>query len=120
MSYANPSPTFQPAMRVISAITNANPAAVTTSFDHDYISGEIVRLIIPPGYGMTQANKLEGAIVVTGDDTFTINIDTTLFDVFASPGSSPEDLQFAQVIPIGEINEILSAATQNVLPSGDR
>lgn len=78
-------PVFQRAMRIISNVTNANPAVVTTTFDHQYLTGMIVRLIIPKGYGMTQANQLYAPIVVTGDTTFTIDIDTTMFDRFASP-----------------------------------
>jgi hypothetical protein len=115
--YAVPSPTFQPAMRLIAAITNANPAAVTTTFDHDYHSGLIVRLDIPVADGMQQANGLTGTITVTGSDTFTIDIDTTFFDVFAIPGSpSPHQNTCAQVVPIGEVNESLAQSTQNVLP----
>lgn len=106
------SPTFQPAMRIVTAITNANPAAVTTSFDHDYVTGTIVRLIIPDGFGMLQADGLFSDITVTGLDTFTIDIDTTKFDTFAVPGSN---VQYAQVVPIGEISSTLAAAFTNVL-----
>lgn len=113
---AQPFPVFQKAMRIISAITNANPAAVTTTFNHQYVTGMIVRLNIPNGFGMVQANQLYGAIVVTGDTTFTIDIDTTTFDVFAAPSSFPLNYQYAQCTPIGEISPLLSAATQNVLP----
>ncbi len=111
------SPTFQPAMRVITAITQANPCTITTSFDHDYITGEIVRLYVPNTFGMIQVNKLQGEITVTASDTFTVDIDTTSFDAFAVPASN---VQFAQVVPIGERNDLLSAATDNVLPSGTR
>lgn len=114
--FAIENPTYQPAMRIISAITRANPAAVTTTFDHNYGSGEIVRLNIPVGFGMQQANQLVGTITVTGDTTFTINIDSTFFDSFADPGGKQE----AQVTPIGEINELLRFATNNVLPTGNR
>lgn len=118
--YAAQSPTFQPAMRLISAITNANPAQVTTTFDHDYVTGIIVRLEIPRAVGMHQANGLTGTITVTGTATFTVDIDTTDFDVFAIPGSpSPHDNTCAQVIPIGEDNSLLRAATQNILPNGE-
>ena len=109
-------PTFQKAMRIISSLSNANPAVVVTTFDHDYITGMVVRLIIPKGFGMVQANELSGEITVTADDTFTIDIDTLGFDTFAAPASLPLSAQSAQVIPIGEIAEILSAATRNVLP----
>jgi len=108
-------PVFQPAMRIISGITNANPALVTTTFDHDYITGEILRLNIPAGYGMEQANQLYAPIIVTSPTTFTIAIDTILFDTFIIPSTFPDDRQYAQVTPIGEINELLAAATTNVL-----
>ncbi len=111
------SPTFQPAMREISAITQANPATVTTTFDHDYITGEIVRLYIPLDHGMIRADQLVGEITVTAATTFTINIDTTGFEAFVVPGAS---LQCPQVVPLGERNSLLLAATDNVLPSGNR
>lgn len=105
-------PTFQPAMRVITAITQANPAQVTTSFAHDYLTGLIVRLNIPEGFGMQQANQLYGPIIVTGNTTFTIDIDTTTMDAFAVPVGNT---QYALVTPIGEINSQLYQATRNVL-----
>ena len=115
--YANPSPAFQPAMRLISSITNANPAVVTTTFDHDYITGTIVRLHIPDGYGMKQADEQAVTIAVTGTDTFTINIDTIRFDALVIPGVFPYYFsRYPLAIPIGELNSILTAAVQNVLP----
>lgn len=109
-------PVFKPAARVITAITKANPASVTTSFDHNYVTGTIIRLFIPAGFGMVQANNLEGSIIVTSDTTFTIDIDTTNFDTFAAAATFPQSYQYAQCIPTGEINSILSASTFNVLP----
>lgn len=106
-------PVFQPAMRAIAAITNSNPAIVTTTINHLYITGTIVRLDIPPLAGMQQANQQFGPIVVTGPTTFTIGIDTTYYDVF-TPLLSP--LQQAQAVPIAENSDILTAAVQNVLP----
>jgi len=116
-SYANPLPTFQRAMRVISAITKANPAAVTTTFAHQYATGDIVRIDVPLGFGMQQINQQTGTITVTGSTTFTITIDTTSYDAFVVPsfpvGQAHQD---AQVVPVGEINANLQSATQNVLP----
>jgi hypothetical protein len=105
-------------MRIIASITNASLAAVTTTFNHQYLTGTIVRLVIPLGFGMVQANQLFGEIVVTGPTTFTIGIDTTNFGVFAAPATFPENTQSAQCVPIGENNNTLKAATQNVLPYG--
>lgn len=112
---ADPDPTFQPARRTVIAITNANPAQVTTSFDHDYITGLIVRLVIPSLFGMTQIDGLTGEIVVNGTDTFLIDIDTTNFNAFSIPGTLPNNYQCPQVIPIGEDNALLTGATRNVL-----
>ena len=110
-------PIFQPAMRLIASITQSNPAVITTTFAHQYISGTIVRLDIPPADGMQQANQLFAPILVTGPTTFTMPIDTTLFTPFAIPVSPPPYINTcAQVVPIGEINAILTAAVQNVLP----
>ncbi len=106
---AIPFPTFQPALRLMSSISNSNPAIVTTTFDHQYKTGSIVRLHIPPGIGMQQADGLTGTISVTAPTIFAIDIDTTTFDPLLSPTG-------AQVVPVGEINSMLTAATQNVLP----
>ena len=109
-------PTFQPAMRIISAITNGFPASVTTTFAHQYMDGLIVRLDIPVGFGMEQANQLFGAIEVTSPTTFLIPIDTTYFTPFAAPMLYPYNRQYAQSVPFGEVNEILTQAVMNVLP----
>lgn len=116
-------PVFGPSMRLILSITNANPAAVTTSLDgivagnHGYITGTKVRLDIPPACGMQQANQLVGSIVVTGLTTFTIDIDTSTFEPFSIPVGAPPSVDIcAQCVPVGEINEILTAAVQNLLP----
>ena len=111
-------PTFQRAMRLITAITNTNPAQVTTSFPHNYGSGDIVRLHVPHYFKMHRADKLVGEIIVTGPTTFTINIDTTGFNPFVAP-AAPEPWyieKYACVTPVGEIAANLSGATRNVLP----
>lgn len=77
-------PVFQRAMRVIESITNAYPAVVTTTTNHQYITGMIIRLNIPSGYGMQQVNQQQGLITVLTDTTYSIDIDTTLMDPFLS------------------------------------
>lgn len=121
--YAVQFPTFQRAMRNILTITQDFPALVTTTFDgttpgdHQYSTGLIARLIIPNGFGMVQANQLEGPITVINDTQFTIPIDTTNFDAFVVPDFNPGGFGTpAQVVPVGEVNDILTEATQNVLP----
>lgn len=116
--YANPNPVFQPAMRIISAITNSFPATVTTTFAHQYKSGTIVRLDIPPADGMQQISGQTFPILVTGATTFTVPVNTTNFDPFAIPVSpSPHVNTCAMVVPVGEVSATLIAATINVLNS---
>lgn len=110
-------------MRNVFAITNNNPALVTTTFDginpgnHDYSTGLIVSLRIPDGFGMVQANNLYAPITVVNATQFTMAIDTTDFDPFVIPMSVGYLYQTpAQVIPTGEVNDILTMACQNVLP----
>ncbi len=115
--YANPNPIFQPAMRLIASITNADPAIVTTTFAHQYESGLIVRLDLPPATGMQQADGVTGTITVIDATSFSMPIDTRRFDIFALPESpGPFDNTCAQVVPIGEVNESLAQATRNILP----
>lgn len=120
-TFAFANPVFEPSMKIILNITNSFPATVTTSVDgvnpanHNYQTGLIVRLVIPPGFGMTQANQLTGAINVISPTMFNIDIDTTTFGVFVMPPNFPQNYQQAQVVPVGEVNSILSEATQNVL-----
>ncbi len=106
-------PVFQNAMRIITNITNANPAVITTSFAHQYETGLIVRLILPPGYGMYQANQALSDITVIDSVTFSMNLDTLNFDPFTTPILQA---QYAQVIPVGEVNSTVYLAYKNVLP----
>jgi len=109
-------PVFQPAMRPISAITSSLLVMITTSINHNYVTGEIVRIVLPLGFGMQQMNQVYGPITVTGLTTFTMPVDSTTFDPFHVPSQYPQNQQYAQVIPIGELSGQLNAAYQNVLP----
>jgi len=119
--FAIPFPTYQPSMRLIESITNSFPAHVTTTINHQYVNNMVVRLDIPPAFGMIQANQLFGNIVVTGNTTFDIDIDTTLFDSFVTPAlPEPHLNSYAQSVPIGSRTGTLdlNPAVKNVLPYG--
>ena len=114
---AIPNPSYLPAVRDIVAITNSFPATVTTSFDHNYLSGLIVRMIVPANYGMFQINKLKGSITVTSPTTFTIPLDTTTFDTFVVPTEQTYQplVNPAQSVPVGEDADMLDQSFVNVL-----
>jgi len=104
-------------MRVIASITNALQPTVTTTLNHQYIVGTIVRFDIPLLFGMQQLNQQIGTILsVPTPTTFTIGIPTNNMDPFVLPTTFPPAYQDAQVVPVGESNDILAAAVQNVLP----
>jgi len=109
------SPTYLPVMRIVVGITNASSPTVTTSIDHEYLSGEIVRLIVPFNWGMTQMNGKVGEITVLSPTTFSIDINSTDFDTFVVPTPNDQYPFPAQVIPIGERNDMITAATRNIL-----
>lgn len=109
-------PRFQPALRIISDITQAQEAEVTTTFAHNFATGLIVRLYVPREYGMTQANQFLGPITVTGNTTFTMKLNSTNFDSFVVPPgtTAAQDQYCSYVVPVGENNSSLAQATRNV------
>lgn len=116
--YANPNPIYQPAMRLISSISNANPAVITTTFNHQYVSGIIVRLDVPSYLGMPQADQQVVTILtILGPTSFAVDMDSSFYEPFSIPGEIPAHANMtAMVVPIGEVNRSLAAATVNILP----
>lgn len=122
--FTYPFPIFQRAMRVITSITRANPCVITTSVDHQYQNGLIVRVNITPAHGMFQINQQTGIVTKLTANTFSLNIDTTNYDPFVIP--SLINYTCSQITPVGEITNFIDAngftdtytvqATQNVLP----
>lgn len=115
--------TTKPAVRIIATITQSSPAVVATTIPHGYGVGMIVRLKVAPGFGMIQANNLQGTILDVTDTTFDVDIDTTYFDAFVIPPDQPtkdplivSQAQYAQVVPVGEVNDTIAFAVRNVLP----
>ena len=112
-------PKFQPAMRIITAITNSYPAEITTAVNHLYKTGLIIRLEIPEACGMRILDKYLGPITVTGPDTFTIDVDTNFsagisIDSFNIPiGLSPHVNVCAQVLPVGELPDKQDSVMQS-------
>lgn len=118
-------PAFQRALRNILSISQANPAVIVTTFDginpgdHQYSSGLIVRVLVPAGFGMQIPSGINDTyeITVLSSSSFSIPLNTTNFDAFVIPAVNPGHFYTpAQVVPVGENNDLLSQSTQNVLP----
>jgi hypothetical protein len=54
---------YQPSQFTISNVTLGTTTIVTTSVNNNYVVGQLVRLLIPPGYGCTQLNELSGYVI---------------------------------------------------------
>lgn len=106
-------PFYQPAMRAISSITQANPCVITTTFAHNYYSTDVVSLFIPPFFGMRELNGQQGQITVIDSTSFSFPYDTTNLDAFVDPGTN----QFAQVLCFAENVNTVVGAVDNTLPS---
>jgi hypothetical protein len=105
---------FTPQARVIANITNANPAVVTTSDPHGYLSLLLIRFFLPaPTYfGMQALNSHVYQITVLSPTTFSVPVDTSKLDAFTTSGTE----QVPQTTPTAENAFILYQAERNALP----
>lgn len=98
---------FTPTLSYISDITNASPAVVTTSSDHGLYTGNVVRLVVPQAFGMSQLDGKQISVTVLSSDSFScqysqvptsINVDSSNFDPFIA---ATNQRMVAEVIPMG-------------------
>jgi len=115
---AQTSPVFQPAMRVIGLLVSiGNITRIVTTIPHQYDVGMIVRLNMPVGFTPQGLNQQVGEITdIIDPTTFYVGIDSSKLDGWTTPATFPENLQYPQVTPVGEVNSQLDDATRNVLP----
>lgn len=107
----NTDPLFYPRNRIITNITRAVNANVSTSIAHGLTPGQEIRFGIPAASGMIQLNPtpqnnyLQASVVTVVDDyNITINLDTTAFTAFTWPTAVPNQMPvtFPQLTPVGE------------------
>lgn len=108
---------FVPARKVISNITNAQRAVVTTTEPHNYLTGEYVRIHMPQTSGMVQIAQQYAPIEVIDETNFYINIDSRPYAPFVVPTPTPGTpvFQVPQCIAIGSVNSLLEGAVHNSL-----
>lgn len=54
---------YQPSRFAVSAITRGLTTQITTSEDHNYVIGQLIRLIIPPIFGSYQLNEQPAYVI---------------------------------------------------------
>lgn len=118
---------YYPRNRIITSISQATSAVIVMSVTHGFTVGQLVRIIVPVGFGMTQLNGQLATITAinTTTNSITINVDTTSYTTFAFPTSANAALgvTFAQVVPVGEAatspyQNLLDDATRNTSFTG--
>jgi hypothetical protein len=73
---------FIPNLQYITNITQASPAVVTFSSDHNFTVGEWISFRIPPPNGMIQLNNQKALIISITSTTVTIAVDSLQFYAF--------------------------------------
>lgn len=95
---------------VVSDITNADPAVVTTSAPNSFRDGDAIRMIVPHEFGMTQLNGKQFVMLKISSTSFAlyktltpyrVPVDSRQFDTYiAATGQIP---QIAQAVCIGSL-----------------
>lgn len=92
---------FQPSVFFISAITLGTTTTITTSLNHNYTTGQQVRLIIPPTFGTRQLNEQTGFVTsVPAANQVVLNISSIGMDPFKSSIATTKP----QILAIGDNN----------------
>jgi hypothetical protein len=111
-------PIYFPSRRYITAITAATSAVITMSVTHGLSVGQVVRVKVPAGWGMTEIDGLQGEItaVNTTTNTITTDIDSSAFTAFAFPlsATAAAGVDFPLVIPFGDAGNVLAGAQDNI------
>lgn len=114
--YSNPAidtGNYKPNVFDISAISQGETTTVTTSADHDMQIGQLVRFVIPAGFGIRQLNGRSGYIIsVPASNQIEVNVTTNNFDAFISGSGTP-----AQIKAIGNINQGYESSTGTTVSS---
>lgn len=92
---------YEPSRFVISAISMGFTTTITTSIDHNFSIGNLVRILIPPGDGATDLNNSSGYVLsIPASNQVVVGIDSTGINAFTDSNTQ----QSAQIMAIGDIN----------------
>lgn len=116
--YSNPPiqpQNFQPSRFVISQVVLGIDTTVTTTKNMNYVIGQLVRLLIPIGYGCTQLDESQGYVIqIISPTQVVVNIDSSQnVDPFVSfPGRT-----VPEILAIGDISTGIISSTGRNIPS---
>lgn len=93
---------YQPSSFVISDISLGVMTLVTTTKNNNYVTGQLIRLIIPSSFGSVQLNGSEGYVLtIPSPNQVVLSIDSSqnVNNFIDSSATTP-----AQILAIGDIN----------------
>ncbi len=100
--------TFSPQRVAISGITQALPCVVSTAQNHNLATGQVVRLHVPPAFGMFPLNNKAFSVTVLTPTSFSIqytqvppglDVDSRNYPAFNAEVNNPQFT--AEVLSIG-------------------
>ena len=92
---------YQPRFFFIEDITQGPTTIVTTTTDHDYVIGQLIRLIIPPTNGIRLLNGQLGYVIsIPADD----QVEVTIYSVGLDPFITSNNRNQPQILPVGDVN----------------
>jgi hypothetical protein len=94
---------YQPSRFEIANIVTGSQTTITTSEDHNYVLGQLIRVLIPIAYGSTQISGKTGYVTsIPATDEVVVSINSQGCAPFVvSPSYAPNP---AQIIAIGDAN----------------
>lgn len=92
---------YLPSVFDISALVLGSSTTVTTSVNHNYVIGQLVRLLIPQSFGSFQINEQTGYVTsIPAANQVVVNINSTMANAFQIGVTTTP----AQIVAVGDIN----------------
>jgi hypothetical protein len=109
---------WQPQSCLITKITQAADAVITTSVDHGYVADQLIYLSVAPQFGMSEAAGKITKIKSVTANTMTVELDTTGFTAFAFPASAAGPFDFPNLSNYGADSSLVLNAYRNDAVAG--
>ena len=94
---------YKPKRFVIQNIVLGKDTLITFTTQHDYVIGQLVRVLIPQVYGCQQLSKQQAYVIAIPTPTqILINFNSLMGDAFVVLPPLSRDVP--QVLPIGDVN----------------
>lgn len=99
---------YSPSEFFISAISLGQQTTITTSGNHNFVVGQLVRLVIPPSFGTRQLNGQSGYVLsIPAANQVLLNINSSNADPFIASSATTK----AQILAMGDVNSGITTFT---------